>query len=63
MQTFVVRVFVPAGPERLPLCGLIEFGFASNPEVFENAEELIRLLEAYLQRPEPAPKVSKKGAP
>ena len=61
MQTFVVRVFVPAGLERLPLCGLVEDGSAGEPELFANAEELIRLLEAHLERRQPDPATTEKG--
>jgi hypothetical protein len=44
METFVVRVFVPATPEALPLCGLVERVGVSGPTPFRGVEELITAL-------------------
>lgn len=63
MQTFVVRLFLPAEPEPVPLCGLVERVGSRDVEVFESADGLIRLLEAGLRQREPRPTASQKGEP
>jgi hypothetical protein len=62
VQTFVVRVFRPAGQESWPLCGLVERSGSGEADLFETGQELIRLLEAGMRQQETESTPSRKGA-
>jgi hypothetical protein len=51
VETFVVRVFVAAVGEAVPLCGVVEHIGSGSRDAFENADRLIRLLELRLRPP------------
>ena len=52
METFVVRVFVAADTERLPLVGFVESVSNGRRETFEGAAELLEIVRRELGRPD-----------
>ena len=60
METFVVRVFVPAGDEELELTGVVEHSSTGRSERFRGTEGLIDVVlhQLELGRPsvEPSPR-------
>jgi hypothetical protein len=51
METFVVRIFVPAvHGEALPLCGIIEHVASGHAESFQGVEDLMRTVARALER-------------
>lgn len=64
METFVVRIFVPATPEPHPLCGLVERVATSETTRFEHGDQLLALLDGALPARvsrEPSPADRPKG--
>jgi len=57
METFVVRVFVPAGDEKLELTGVVEHSSTGRSEQFRGSADLLdivrRQLETLDEHPEP----------
>lgn len=60
METFVVRVFVAAVGDPMPLCGVVEHVGSGSRDPFEGADALIWLLESALR---PVPATEQKGEP
>jgi hypothetical protein len=51
METFVVRIFVPAvHGEALPLCGIVEHVASGHAESFQGVEDLVRTVAGALER-------------
>jgi hypothetical protein len=44
VETFVVRVFVPAGAEGVPFCGVVQHAGTGRAEPFESTEDLIQIV-------------------
>jgi hypothetical protein len=62
VETFVVRVFVAAEGEPVPLRGVVEHVASGSREPFESLDRLISLLETSLSPPDPAA-IDQKGEP
>ena len=44
METFVVRVFVPAEAGSVPFCGVVEVSSSGRAESFRSAHDLIQIV-------------------
>jgi len=54
METFVVRIFVPAlDGEAVPLCGIVEHVASGRAESFQGIDDLMCLVAGALERPGP----------
>jgi hypothetical protein len=49
METFVIRVFVAADTQRLPLTGLVEYVSNGRRETFEGGAELLEIVRRELK--------------
>jgi hypothetical protein len=63
VETFVVRVFVAAEGEPVPLQGVVEHVASGSRQPFDSVERLISLLEINLRRPDPAATNQRGDAP
>jgi hypothetical protein len=49
METFVIRIFVAADTQRLPLTGIVEHVSAGRSEAFEGGAELLEFVRRELE--------------
>jgi hypothetical protein len=50
VETFVVRIFVAADTQRLPLVGFVEYVSNGRKETFEGGTELLEIVKRELER-------------
>jgi hypothetical protein len=50
VETFVVRVFVPADPGGVPFCGVVEHPVTGSTEAFQSTQDLIEIVLHELER-------------
>jgi hypothetical protein len=62
MKTFVVRVFVSADAQPLPLAGIVEHVSAGRREAFEGGTELLQIVQRELELDERADRTG-RGEP
>jgi hypothetical protein len=50
VETFVIRIFVPADADGVPFCGIVERSGSGRAVSFQGAQDLIQIVLHELQR-------------